>query len=59
MVGCEGPIPSVFKEGWLRQLIKRSRSSAAQTGWLVISNKNKERYADIMRRLRDPLLAFN
>src|SRR5215475_14607310 len=27
--------------------IKRSRSSAAQTGWLVNSNKNKVRYADI------------
>jgi len=28
-------------------LTKRSRSLAAQTGWLVISNKNKVRYAGI------------
>jgi hypothetical protein len=41
--------PSVFK-GWLR-LKKRSRSLAAQTGWLVISNKIKDRYAYKMNRV--------
>ena len=30
-----GPIPLLFKEGWLRHKTKRSRSSAAQTGWLI------------------------
>src|SRR5215475_12477628 len=30
----QAPFPSVFKEGWLR-LNKRSRSTAAQTGWLL------------------------
>jgi hypothetical protein len=48
--------PLRFQGGVAAPLIKRTRSLAAQTGWLVISNKNKERYASIYRGLRDLLL---
>ena len=43
--GC-APFPSFSRRGGCAS-IKRSRSEAAQTGWLVNSNKNKVRYADI------------
>jgi len=35
-------------------LIKRPRSSVAQTGWFVNSNKNKVRYADIYKEATRP-----
>src|SRR5215471_21727177 len=39
-VDCEtDPFPSVFQGGVAAPLIKRPRSLAAQTKWLVISNK--------------------
>src|SRR5215831_15514698 len=34
--------------------IRRSLSSPAQTGWLVNSNKNKVRYADIYKEATRP-----
>src|SRR5215475_6377055 len=37
-------------------IIKRSRSSAAQTGWLVSSNKNKVRFADIHKEATRPFI---
>src|SRR5215468_8258550 len=42
-----------FKGGVAAPRIKRPRSLAAQTGWLVISNKNKDRCADISLDLRE------
>ena len=41
-------------QGVAAPLIKRSRSSAAQTGWFVNSNKNKVRYADIYKEATRP-----
>jgi hypothetical protein len=32
---------------------------AAQTGWLVISNKNKVRFADIHKEATRPFTGFN
>ena len=53
----DGSIPLRFQGGVAAPLIKRSRSLAAQTGWLVNSSKNKVRYADIYadiyKELRD------
>jgi hypothetical protein len=40
-VGCEtGPVPSLERRGRLRHKVK-DPSLEAQTGWLLISNKNK------------------
>src|SRR5262245_23682426 len=50
----DGAIPLRFQGGVAAPLIKRSRSSAAQTGWLVNSNKNKVRYADIYKEATRP-----
>ena len=41
-------------QGVAAPLIKRSRSSAARTGWFVNSNKNKVRYADIYKEAARP-----
>src|SRR5215475_12789055 len=49
MVGCEtDPFPSFQRRGGCA-INKRSRSLAAQTGWFVISNDNKVRFADIYK----------
>src|SRR5215475_3407603 len=50
----DGSIPLRFQGGVAAPLIKRSRSLAAQTGWLVNSNKNKVRYADIYKEATRP-----
>ena len=52
----EGSIPLRFQGGVAAPLIKRSRSLAAQTGWLVDSNKNKVRYADIYTEATRPFI---
>src|SRR5215471_4672635 len=50
----EGSNPLRFQGGVAAPFIKRSRSLAAQTGWLVNSNKKKERYADINKDATRP-----
>src|SRR5215468_10579996 len=50
----DGSIPLRFQGGVAAPLVKRSRSLAAQTGWLVSSNKNKVRYADIYKEATRP-----
>src|SRR5215470_4480418 len=50
----DGSIPLRFQGGVAAPLIKRARSLAAQTGWLVNSNKNKVRYADIYKEATRP-----
>src|SRR5215813_15517004 len=52
----DGSIPLRFQGGVAAPLIKRSRSSAAQTGWLVNSNKIRCATRISLRRLRDLLL---
>src|SRR5215475_12505421 len=47
-------IPLRFQGGVAAPQIKRFRSSAAQTGWLVNSNKNEVRYADIYKEATRP-----
>jgi hypothetical protein len=44
---CDKPHSPPFSRRGGCASIRKSRSSAAQTGWLVNSNKNKERYAGI------------
>ena len=43
-----------FKGGVAAPSIRRSRSLAAQTGWLVIPNKNKVRFAYISKEAARP-----
>ena len=50
----DGSIPLRFQGGVAAPLIKGFRSLAAQTGWLVNSNKNKVRYADIYKEATRP-----
>src|SRR5215470_1963333 len=50
----DGSIPLRFQGGVAALLIKRPHSLAAQTGWLVSSNKNKVRYADIYKEATRP-----
>src|SRR5215470_193819 len=52
----DGSIPLRFQGGVAAPLIKRSRSLAAQTGWLVNSNKIRCATRIFIRRLRDLLL---
>ena len=43
-----------FKGGVAASSIRRSRSLAAQTGWLVITDKNKVRFATIYKEATRP-----
>src|SRR5215475_13824121 len=52
----DGSIPLRFQGGVAAPLIRRSRSFAAQTGWLVNSNKIRCATRIFVRRLRDLLL---
>ena len=51
---ARGSIPLRFQGGGGCASVERFRSLAAQTGWLVISNKNKVRYADIYKEATRP-----
>src|SRR5215467_6931381 len=50
----EGSIPLRFQGGVTAPINKSPRSSVAQTGWFVKSNKNKVRYADIYKEATRP-----
>ena len=50
----EGSIPLRFQGGVAAPINKSPRSSVAQTGWFVNSNKNKVRYADIYKEATRP-----
>src|SRR5262249_42578364 len=52
----DGCIPLRFQGGVAAPLIKRSRSLAAPTGWLVNSNKIRSATQIFIRRLRGLLL---
>src|SRR5262245_56366119 len=54
----DGSIPLRFQGGVAAPFIKRSRSSAAQTGWLENSNKNNVRYADIYKEATRPFTNY-